>query len=156
MAQGTTVQYVQFYTSGSAARKFEPTVQLQPLARPKPKKQKKIIVRIDPVAMLGIAVAAVMLILMICGINRLCATQNETAIMNSYVQQLRTEKQELQAKYTAGYDIGEVEQMALALGMVQVDQVQQVGVHLSVPQQPQAQKASLWDGITTFLAGIFA
>lgn len=156
MAQATTIQYVQFYTAGSAARKVEPTVQVRTAPRPKAKKQKKIIIRIDPVATLGILVAVMMLVLMISGIGQLNQAYQQTQAMEAYVQTLQQENAALQAEYSAGYDIAEVEKMALALGMVPAEDVAHVDVRLSVPQEPQSQNLNLWESVTTFLTGLFA
>lgn len=156
MAQGTTVQYVQFYTAGSAAHKVAPKVHVRTAVQPKAKKQKKIVIRIDPVATLGILVAALMLVLMISGITQLQQSVVQTQTMEQYVQQLQEENEALRAEYTAGYDIEEVEKMALALGMVPAQELAHVNVRLSVPQEPQTQTLSFWDSITTFLTGLFA
>ena len=156
MQRGTTVQYVQFYTAGSAARQVTPVVPLRKSAQPKQKTQKKIILRIDPVAALGMVVAVLMLALMISGIFSLRAAQEQTMAMEQYVQALQEEKAALEAQYASGYDIAEVERMALALGMVPSDQAQQASVQLSVPQEPMTQNLSLWDSIGVFLAGLFA
>ena len=156
MARGTSVQYIQFYTDGSAARKAAPVVPLQTAALPNVKKRKKIIIRVDPVAVLGIVVAVLMLCLMIGGITELRAAQEQTAAMEQYVSELQQENKSLQAEYSAGYDIEEVERMARAIGMVPAEQVTKVPVRLSAPPQPQTESLGFWDSITTFLAGLFA
>ena len=156
MARGTTVQYVQFYTAGSAARQVTPVVPLQKTAQPSKRKYKKIVLRVDPVAALGMVVAVLMLVLMISGFSQLQAAQAQTVAMEQYVQQLQAENAVLEAEYTAGYDAHEVEQMALALGMVPSSQVQHVNVQLSAPQEPAVQTLSFWDQIGVFLAGLFA
>lgn len=156
MAQATTIQYVQFYTAGSAAQKIEPKVQVRTAPRPKAKKLKKIVIRIDPIATLGILVAVMMLALMIGGIGQLNQAYQQTQAMEAYVQTLQQENAALQAEYSAGYDAAQVEKMALALGMVPAEDVPHVDVRLSVPQQPQSRDLSLWESFTTFLTGLFA
>ena len=156
MAQGTTIQYVQFYTAGSAARKVAPKVQVRTAVKPKAKKQKRIVIRIDPIATLGILVAVMMLVLMVSGIGQLQQARQQTQVMEAHVQQLREENEALRAEYTAGYDIEQVEKMALALGMVPAQELTHVDVRLSAPQEPQTQTLSFWDSFTTFLTGLFA
>jgi len=156
MATGPAIRYVQYYTDGSAARKAQPTVQLQMELKPKAKKRKKILVRIDPVATLGILVAAVMLIMMISGIFQLRAIQEQSRQMETYVQQLQEENVQVHAEYAAGYDMEEVEKMALALGMVPADQVKQVEITLSAPRSPESEPISLWDSINAFFVGLIA
>ena len=61
MARQTEVRYVSTYMIGSAAYQLEPVRKPKKAARlPKVRKEKKIIVRIDPLTILGFAVAAVM------------------------------------------------------------------------------------------------
>ena len=69
MARINEVRYVNFYTVGSAAYKVEPTQaqQTKKAQLPKPRKARKIRVYVDPMAVLGMTVAFVMLIMMISG-----------------------------------------------------------------------------------------
>ena len=64
MAERTTVQYIRYYTDGSAARQpeFKPTPKRRPL--PKVKKRPQYVLYVQPVAMAGILISAVLLVLM--------------------------------------------------------------------------------------------
>ena len=73
--------------------------------------------------------------------------------MDAYVQSLRQENEALQKEYDAGYDLENVKQTAQALGMVPMEQVKQVTIHVEAPQQVQP---SRWEQIRLFLAGLFA
>ena len=154
MPQRVDVRYVQFYTNGSAARKVTPVVPLDTVKLPKVKKQKRIVIHIDPVAVLGIAVAAVMLVLMAVGMVQLKNAQQELNTMTSYVNTLTQENVSLNAAYSEGYDLEKVKTTALALGMVPVDQVRHITVQMPVAETEETPGA--WERFCTFLTGLFA
>ena len=155
MAQKLDVQYIRFYTDGSAAKKVAPIAPLQTIKLPKLKKHKKLVVHIDPVALCAIAMCAVMLVQMTVGGVKLYTARQELAQMNSYVQTLQQEQASLSATMREGYDLAQIERTALALGMVPKDQVQHVSIELPaeevVPDAP-----GTWERFYTFLTGLFA
>lgn len=154
MAQRLDVHYVRFYTDGSAARKIAPAVSRKTQSLPRiPKKKKRIVVHVDPVAIAGILMAGIMLILMTVGMVELSQAKEETARMEAYVQTLRQENDALHTAFDEGYDRSQVEHMAKALGMVPVEQVQRVSIRVPVEQE---QNPGFWENVTTFLAGLFA
>lgn len=155
MAQLSKVQYVQFYTEGSAARKLDlkaPGMQEAP--RPRPRKQKRIKLYVDPVAIAGIVVAAVMLVLMVVGVFQLRDAQAERSILAKQVADLEQEHALLQNAYTSGYKLEEIEQTAQALGLVPEEQV----THIALDSYPVSveEKADGWNGFWAFLTGLFA
>ncbi len=154
MARYADVQYIRLYTDGSAAKKLEVASAVKQQPRRKKIVQKKIVVHIDPVAILGLAVAAVMLVLMLTGVAQLRAAQQKTAQMEQYVASLEQNQAQLEASYRSGYDIDEVERMALALGMVPQEDVQQVTMQVTPIQEEKT--GGVWTNIWTFFAGIFA
>jgi len=154
MARYADVQYIRLYTDGSAARKLEVPSVIKQQPRRKRKAQKKIILHVDPVAILGLAVAAVMLILMLTGVSELRAAQQKTAQMEQYVVSLEQNNAQLEENYHSGYDIDEVEKMALALGMVPQEDAEQVTMQVAPIQEEQT--GSVWTNIWTFLTGLFA
>lgn len=159
MVRHPEVQYIRFYTDGSAARKVEVANPVRKTKTvPKTRKKKKIVLYVDPLAILGILTAVVMVIVMLCSMAKLEEAEAETAAMEQYVAQLREENAMLQDEYEAGYDIQEVERTALALGMIPMEQAQHVT--LEKPSTPAVQletrETDAWDWIYTFLAGLFA
>ena len=61
MARQPDVQYIRFYTDGSAARKVEVAGPVRNSALPqKPRKKKKIVLYVDPLAILGIFTAVIL------------------------------------------------------------------------------------------------
>ena len=154
MAQRLDVRYIRMYTDGSAARKIEVAGPSHKPAIPRPKKKKKIILHVDPVAIFGIMTAVVMLIIMMVSMGMLMDAQENTRAMESYVEKLQTENQRLRTEYEEGYDVAEVERTALALGMVPREQVRHVNLSVKTPNT--APTADAWDQIYVFLAGLFA
>ena len=155
MANRPAIQYVQFYTDGSAARKLAPERSAPKTTLPKPRRQKRKVLFVDPVAILGIVVAFCMLITMAVGVAEFVSIREEAAQMEQYLEQLQQENAELSARYAEGYDLKNVEKTALALGMVPAEQAAHVQLPATVPEsEPQA--LTLWERIGTFLAGLFA
>ena len=154
MAQLSKVQYVQFYTEGSAARKLDLKVPGIQEARPRPRKQKRIKLYVDPVAIAGILVAAVMLILMVVGVFQLRDAQAERSILAKQVADLEQEHALLQNAYTSGYKLEDIEQTAQALGLVPEEQVR----HIILDSYPVSveEEADGWNGFWAFLTGLFA
>ncbi len=148
------VQYIRYSTDGSAARQPLPAfAPWQAKAALKIFTQKRIRIYVDPVAILGIAVAACMLVMMVVGMFRLQAVRQETAQMQDYVTQLSAENKALQNEYENGYDLETVKQTARALGMVPSESVRQISVTVT---EPQAVQMNFFQKIGNFLAGLFA
>ena len=154
MAQRTDIRYVQFYTDGSAARKVAPVAPLKTIKLPKIKKQKRITLCIDPIAVASIGMALMMAVLIVVGVVQLNAARQDMQTMSAYVQTLQEENTQLQQTFNEGYDIEQVERTALALGLVPVEQVRHISVTLPEIQEPVEPTA--WEQFTTFLSGLFA
>lgn len=156
MARQNPVQYINFYTPGSEAYKydFQPARKKTEVKLPKPRRQKKIIVKVDPVAVLGICVAVVMLIVLLCGAVQLSAVRQQEAQMAAYVQRLEQENAQLQKTYEAGYDLEEIYEIATAMGMIPADQAQQIRVKAAIPVGEEEPTA--WENFCLFLTGLFA
>jgi len=159
MVRHPEVQYIRFYTDGSAARKVEVANPVRKAKKPSvARKRKKIILHVDPLAILGILTAVVMVVVMLSSVALLKKAKAETAAMEQYVARLREENTTLQREYEAGYDLNEVERTALALGMIPIDQAQHVT--LEKPSAPTVQleerQPDAWDWIYTLLTGFFA
>lgn len=154
MARQPDVQYIRFYTDGSAARKVAPVVPFKTIKLPKVRKRKHLTLEIDPIAIAGIVMSAVMVVLMAVGAVQLSNTRNELQSMTAYVDTLQQEKLSLEATYSQGYDLEAVEKTALALGLVPKEQVQHITIH--VPPVQTEETPGMWDRFCTFLTGLFA
>ncbi len=151
---GRQVQYIRFDTVGSAARKAAPVTSVKKAILPKPRKQKRRVVYVDPVATLGILVAVCMLIMMTVGIVEFLSVRQEAIWMEQYVAQLSSRNEDLSQTYESGYDLESIEKSALALGMVPKDQVETIHIQVTVPEKMETM--TVWDRIGIFLAGLFA
>ncbi len=155
MARVNKVQYVNFYTAGSAAYKYEPTpLPKKKATLPKIRRKKRIVIHVDPMAVLCACAAVVLLVMMLSSLVQFSAVRKQEAQMAAYVEQLQEQNAALDAEYRAGFDLEEIREIALGMGMVPADQAQHIQVQLSAPvveEQPTA-----WENFCTFLAGLFA
>ena len=157
MANRYGIEYVNFYTDGSSARKIAPVRKMATVELPKPKKRKRKVIYVDPVATLGILVAVCLLIMMCVGLTRLSQERAQALAMAQYVEYLDQRNQELTEQYNSGYDLQEVERTALALGMMPQNQVPQLVVEIPADELPQApQKLTLLTHISAWISGLFA
>ena len=131
------IQYVNFYTDGSAAKKIAPIHHTAKVTLPKPKKRKCKVIFIDPVAILGTVVAICMFVMMLTGISQLRQAQTEAQLMEDYVTRLQQENVQLEEVYEASYDLQEVERTALALGMVSREEVPHNVIYIPQEEAPQ-------------------
>lgn len=154
MARQTDVRYVRFYTDGSVARKMDIVRPAAKTTLPKKRKQKKIVLHVDPVAILGTLAAVMMLVIMMVSLFMYVEERNKAEAMELRVAQMQAENEKLQAEFDAGYDIETVEKTALALGMVPEEQV--THVKLEVKQPTPEKEPSAWTQFVAMLAGLFA
>lgn len=154
MAERTSVQYIRYYTDGSAARQpeFKPTPKRRPL--PKVKKQPQYVLYIQPVAMAGVLLSAVLLIMMVVGCVQLSTARAEKQAMDNYVQMLTRENILERSHYEESLDLESIERSALALGLVPQAEVQHI--RISVPMPEVVEEPTFWERTVLFLEGLFA
>ena len=129
-------QYVQYYTPGTAAKKLAPVIPLRTPALPRAKtQQKRIKIYLDPVALLGTVVAVSMMLSVLVGFSSLQSEQKKVATMVEYVETLRIENESLRTQYEGKCDLAEIEEAALALGMVPKENVTHTVIHLELPAE---------------------
>ena len=155
MARYPDVQYINAFVSGSMAYQCAPAPKRKKVTLPKQKKKNKIVISVDPAALVGIALAFVCMIMLVGGFMRLQDAKAETAQLESYIADLKTENKQLQDTYDAGYDLEEVEKIAIAIGMVPKTEVTTVTIDtpitLEEPEEPTG-----WEAFWSFLTGLFA
>ena len=154
MARKSEVQYIRFYTDGSAARQYEPKPQpKRKPQQPRPRRQKKIVLHVDFIAVAGILVAGVMLVLMLAGTVGLSKANEEVARMENYLAELEDENLQLRHTYQEGYDLDQIRTEALEMGMIPASRAETVAIHVE-EAAPAAEPTtnSFW----TFLTGLFA
>ena len=157
MARKPEVQSV-YYTDGSAARALEPAILPIPrknrARRSNPQAQEQQVIEIEVLPIVCIAVCAVMLAVMVFGVMQLRDAYVMEAQLEKYVAQLEQVNAERLAEYESSIDIEAVEQKAIALGLVPIEQVQHMTIRVHEPEVVQEQ--SFFAEIISIFAGIFA
>ena len=161
MVRKPDIQYVgQFYVYGSEAKKLaqqerrEKVKNMLPLERLRNIRE----VRLDPVAIFGIAVAVVMVVTMLIGAVSIRSTWDEYEQMQRYVSNLSQTNVKLEHTYRTSYDLAEIEAAAISMGMVAADSVTKLQISGQVPvpeAEPTAWEAFL-DYTRWFVDGLFA
>lgn len=137
MSHKPKIQYVgQFYVYGSEARALELQEQKKKAKTrlPKARLEKIENIYVDPVAMVGIAVALVMLVVMVFGAVQLQEDWVEYERMAGYVTNLKTQNAELTHTYRSGYSLDDIEIKALAMGMIPKSQLEATPVTVTLPE----------------------
>lgn len=157
MNQKPKIQYVgQFYVHGSEARQLE----LQERKKnaksrlPLERLRKVEVVYLDPVAILGITVALVMLAVMVLGALQLQDDWKDYREMSGYVSRLNNENAKLKEEYRSLYDLEDIRLKAEALGMVPRSELEVRTVYVTMPE-PQPEMTWL-DEVQWFLSGLLS
>ncbi len=157
MARQPDIQYIRYYTDGSAARKIEPQPKKKErvgLPQPRVRRDQRVVVHVDPVSVCALLVAAIMLIAMAVGMIRLGIANAQAKEMEGYVAQLQSQSAKLDSEYYGSFELADVEQQALELGMVPKDQLQHVTVDVQIPQaEPEL---GFWEEVGLFFRELFA
>ena len=157
MNQKPEIQYVgQFYVHGSEA----PQLQLQEQRRqaktklPLARIQRIEKVYVDPVALIGIAVAVVMLVTMVLGAVQIKRDWDQYEQVSAYVSELKKENARKNHAYRLSYDLEDIKSKALAMGLVPKSELETVSITVTVPEREPVLTRS--DEIRLFLEGLFA
>ena len=150
MARQPDIQYVQYYTGGSAARKLEPEKRQSKngakLPQVRRRAQKRKVIYIDPIAVCAMVVAV--------GMLRLGNLTEQADRMEQYADTLNQENAALRAEYQNSYDLKDVEQKALAMGLVPGSQLKHVTVKVEVPESEP--ELTPWQEFCRFVTEMFA
>ena len=154
MARKTTERYVRYYTFGSTAAKLDRRERKAALPQYKtPEKRKPI--PVDPVALVGSAVAVLLAILMLVGFAQVAHTSAQVKKLETQVMTLELEQEQLRQKYENGYDLEEVRAAAESMGMIPVEEAIHVRVELPA-ESVQIEHLSWWDSMMLSLRRFFA
>lgn len=158
MANSVEIQYVQFYTEGSAAKKIATPLPKKRVAeKPAAKRAKRKVIRIDPIAILSLTVCLALAITLGLGVGKIQQAKQENARMAAYVETLSQKSEALAQEYAAGYDLHEIEKTAMALGMVHNDQASHRGATVQVQAEASVQpQMNFWQNLVVFFTNIFA
>ena len=155
MARKPDIQYVRYYTDGSAARQLEVhTPQKSKTTYPRTRKHKGYVIFVDPLAVAGILLAAVMLVSMVVGSVQLAVARQELSKVQAYVTTMTQVNEQLRKSYDESYDLEEVERSALAIGMIPVSEAQTITIEVE-PEQI-VEEVTFWDRISMKLEELFA
>ena len=157
MNQKPKIQYVgQFYIHGSEARQLELQERRKQAKSKLPleRLRKVEVVYLDPVAILGIAVALVMLAVMIVGVMQIRDDWTQYRVMSDYVSRLNSKNAELTADYRSQYDLEDIRVKAQALGMVPKSELEVSTVYVTIPR-PEPEMSWL-EELRWFVEGLFA
>jgi len=157
MVQKPKIQYIgQFYVHGSEARKLELEEQKKKAKTrlPLAKLQQIEKIYVDPVALMGIAVAVVMLVVMVMGALQLKNDWAEYDRVSNYVSHLKQKNATLTREYQEGYDVADIRIKATAMGLVPKGEVETMTVDVHIPE-PEPEISRVQE-IKDFLEGLFA
>lgn len=157
MTQKPKIQYVgMFYVHGSEAKKLQEE-QRRKEARtrlPLERLRKIETIYIDPVALVSIVVAVVMLVTMVYGALEITRDWAEYRQMSDYVSELNLGNAHLSKEYRDSVDLEDIYTKAVALGLVPVEEVPTRTVTVRVPEAPS--EPTRMERIREFFAGLFA
>lgn len=155
MAMQPEIRYINAYVSGTAAPQPEKRPQRTSMAQlPKIKKQPRYVIPVDVVAMGGILAAMVLAVMLVVGLVQMNQAQQQAQMYREYAVSLQEANAKLQDTYTSSYDLDEVREIAIAMGMVPAEEVPHLQMQISAP--PQVQEPTAWESFWTFLVGLFA
>ena len=155
MERKPDIQYIgQFYIHGSEARELAGKEQgriartMLPLARLRNIQK----LYIDPIAVMGIVVAVVMLVVMVIGALSIHTAWTQYRQMSAYVDTLSEKNAVLEEKYRSGFDPEDIREKAIALGMIPIEEAETIDLHVVVPVT--APEPTMWEEIVWFLDGL--
>jgi hypothetical protein len=151
------IRYINSVVCGSCAYVLEekeaPKKRVK-MPKPQRKSQNRTVIALDRTSLVGIAVASVLLVLLVVGFVRLQDARAEAATLSEYVNTLQIQSEQLKETYASGYDLEEIERIALAMGKVPASQVPHISMQVNVPT-PEVQPTG-WESFLAFLTGLFA
>ena len=157
MARKPDIQYIdKFYVHGSEARVLElkPQKRKTKTVLPEAAPVKEKVVKVDLLSLSAIAVAVTMVALMVVGCFQLKAAYNRSAAMSHYVIALQNENVDLTRDYYNGFDAADIEQKALALGMIPKEDALLLKIPGTIPEEAPA--PTMWENFTWFMKGLLA
>ena len=158
MGKKPDIQYIdKFYVHGSEARVLElkPKRRIIKTVLPLSAPDTAIKVAVDPVALCGIVVAVAMLVLLVVGAVQYAQVCSRYQDMMDYVVATQNRNVELNQEYEEGYDLADIEQKALALGMIPASEA--TVIHVGKVEVPQREpEMTFWEEMRWLMEGLFA
>ena len=155
MAMQTEIRYINAYVSGTAAPQPERKPQKHSMAQlPKIKKQPRYVIPVDVVALSGILAAVVLTVMLVVGLVQMNQAQQQAKMYREYAISVQEQNAALKDTYTSSFDLEEVREIAITMGMVPAEEVTHLQMESFEPQQ--VQEVTAWESFWTFLVGLFA
>lgn len=148
------LRFNRFYTDGSTAYQLEPKKAPKKPASPvRQRRRKRVTVAVDFLAVWGIVVALVLLVQMMVSTVGLSKMNQEVARMEEVVSQRMDENTKLRQEYQASYDLEQIREQALEMGMIPVRQAKVIMISVADTAEPEKpQPVTFW----TILMDLFA
>ena len=138
MTQKPEIQYIgQFYVYGSEAEQPQLEVKEKRAHLPMITPVQKLEIRLDPVAIVSLFAAVVVLLVMVTGTIRIQESWREYDTMRSYMSLLRAENAELRTDYRESFNPEEIQSTAMAMGLVPVSELKTMDVTVTVPEREE-------------------
>ena len=145
----------QFYVHGSEAPKLEPQPKKKPRTRlPLARLENIEKIHVDPVALVAMAVAVVMLVTMAVGMLQLKDDWAQYQQMSQRVHDLKTYNHTKTEELRATYDLRDIRAKAVAMGMIPKAEAESLVLKVTLPE-PEPEVTVL-DEIKWFVKGLFA
>ena len=157
MVKKPDIQYIdRFYVHGSEARVLElkPKRRIIKTVLPLSAPDKAIRIAVDPVAIFGIVVAVALLVMLVVGSVQYMHVCSRYQAMMDYVVTVQNENVELRESYHSQIDLAEIEEKALAMGMIPAADAEKIIITPVMPQREP--EMTLWEEIVWFCEGLFA
>ena len=157
MTMQPDIQYVCYRYEGSSALQVQTAgtpAKVQKNTHPAVRRKKRKVLKVNLASVLAVALVVLIAVSVTVSAVRMENMRTQEQLLEQYIVSLEEENVILQAQYREGYDLEDIRQKALAMGMVPKDQVEQITIQVQIPQVEQ--EKTVWDQIGIFLAGLFA
>ena len=157
MAKKPEIQYIdKFYVHGSEAQVLElkPKKRLIRTVLPVSAPDKTIRIPVDPVAICGIVVAVALMVALVLGTVQYVRVCREYRSMMDYVVTVQNKNVVLRESYKSQMNLEAVEQRALELGMIPIEQADKITIRPELPVP--VPEMTIWDEIEWFCKELFA
>ena len=154
MVRNPNIEYIdKFYVHGSEAKVIAFAPNQPKTTLPKPVREKKTCIEVDPLALCGIVVAVVMILVMGIGLMDFKAAVEENKAVAEQLDTIRDEHVMLEYNYHQSYNVEEVEEAVRALGMIRAEKAPVVSITVTVPEQTP--KYTRWGDFLWSLSCLF-
>ena len=158
MANKPKIQYVgQFYVYGSEAKKVaqeEPRKVRKGYLPPLPDLNQERVIRLEPVAVVGIVMAMVLFVSIVTGALGIQSAWQEFRVAKNHLEQVQSQHHQVEARYEESYSLSDIKAVAENMGLVPVSQVKHITLLVTMPEPEPVR--TLWEDVCWFVEGMFA